>query len=97
MESEKNIPSIEQPKQDLEKINEFVDNRLKNEKLIAIPQKPDCEIIVAIPVYNEDSRRILEQIKSLSSQTYAPDKYEVIYVINNDIYEKKENDNEYKK
>ena len=80
----------------MEKINEFIDNRLKNEKLLSIPQKHDCEIVVAVPVYNEDTRRILEQVKSLLTQTYAPDKYEVIYVINNDNREK-ENDNEYKK
>ena len=96
MESENFIQHTEQPKKDLEKINEFIDNRLKNEKLLSIPQKHDCEIVVAVPVYNEDTRRILEQVKSLLTQTYAPDKYEVIYVINNDNREK-ENDNEYKK
>lgn len=96
MESGKFTQHTEQPEKDLEKINEFIDNKLKNEKLIAFPQKHDCEIVVAVPVYNEDTRRIFEQIKSLLTQTYAPDKYEVIYVINNDNPEK-ENGDEYKK
>ena len=93
MESENFI----QPDKDLDKIHELVDSRLKNEKLIEIPQKPECEIVVAVPVYNESVKRIFEQVKSLMNQTYEPDKYEVIYIINNGSAEEQENDEGYKR
>ena len=93
MESENFI----QPDKDLDKIHELVDSRLKNEKLIEIPQKPECEIVVAVPVHNESVKRIFEQVKSLMNQTYEPDKYEVIYIINNGSAEEQENDEGYKR
>lgn len=53
-------------------------------KLILKNQKPNTEICIVIPVFNEDSSRIITQLKGFINQiNFHHDLFELIYVINN--------------
>lgn len=64
----------------------FWDTTLRNEVRIATPQNLKCEFCIVVPVFNEKPERILKQIESLKNQNgFDPSRYEVIYVVNNDV------------
>lgn len=70
--------------EDAEAALRFFEKRLSGEKLIETPQDKNCKLAVVVPVYNEQSRRILKQMESIISQTgINPDEFEALYVVNN--------------
>jgi len=59
--------------------------RLKGEERIAVPQRKKCEFSIVVPVYGENIERLKKQIDSIKNQSTDPDKYEIIYIVNNDV------------
>ena len=73
-------------KTELEQAKHFWEIQLNNETLIESPQNPKCEFAVVVPVYAENTARILKQITSLEGQQGVDQsQFEVIYVVNNDL------------
>jgi len=66
-----------------EKANQFWEKQLAGEEIIDVPQKPGCELAIAVPVFGEEPRRILDQLQSVLDQTSDLDKFEIMYVVNN--------------
>lgn len=62
----------------------FWKTRLDGEARIEVPQNPNCEFAIVIPVHNENPERILKQIESLRNQGIESSTFEVIYIVNND-------------
>ncbi|MCX6793121.1 MAG: hypothetical protein NTY12_03765 [Candidatus Falkowbacteria bacterium] len=69
----------------LKKSNEYWDSKLNNEERISSPQNQDCEFSIVVPVYNEDNERLEKQIDSFRKQSIDSTKYEILYVVNNDL------------
>ncbi len=76
--------NLDQKTLDEQKAREFFIETLPGEQLIEIPQNPNCEVAVVVPVYTETSERILAQILSLTKQReIGKENFEALYVINN--------------
>jgi hypothetical protein len=78
----------------LTRATKYWQERLQHEVRVMTPQSIACKCAIVVPVYNEDVYRIQKQLMSLLSQNINIDEFEVIYVVNNDIAGRSNNDEE---
>lgn len=70
---------------EMERAKRYWRERLTGEQRIKEPQHPACKLGIVVPVFNEDVRRLAQQLDSLRAQKdIHPDQFEVLYVVNND-------------
>jgi glycosyltransferase involved in cell wall biosynthesis len=70
--------------EDERKAKDYYAEKLAGEDLIDVPQSSNCETAIVVPVYAEEPKRILDQIKSLLDQKDVNlSTLEVVYVVNN--------------
>lgn len=70
---------------EMERAKRYWRERLAGEQRIKEPQHPACKLGIVVPVFNEDVRRLAQQLDSLRAQKdIHPDQFEVLYVVNND-------------
>jgi hypothetical protein len=86
---ETNTPSVEtrelSESEKLAKAKKYWGTRLGGEHRIETPQNDGCEFAIVVPVYRENIERLQKQIDSLRKQSIGQEKFEIIYVINNDV------------
>lgn len=70
---------------EMERAKRYWRERLTGEHRIQEPQHPACKLGIVVPVFNEDVRRLAQQLDSLRAQKdIHPNQFEVLYVVNND-------------
>lgn len=73
-------------KEDFERAQQYWKSQLSSEIRIKVPQHPNCEFAIVVPIYNESPERILKQVASIRDQkNISRSQFEVIYIVNNNL------------